>query len=239
VTRLGLSWPAVRLPVFTMYRGDESAGANGSVGQEESSLSEWTLRHLQPHNRSSTKTEYDAASVAKQARWAKESLINHLSMPKAPKNFDKESIAAQARSAKHQLHSLQDSTQRTVFDAEGVAKQSRSAKALLSSQNDRVERGRDVSSALAGPERVSSSEFPPSPRTPETLEKTAFHSLRHQREENEMLVAKVEDFSSRLQLVSPLLFESCSMHSPLQPFCVRADLFYSHPGSARRCGKIP
>ena len=37
------------------------------------------------------------------------------------------------------------------------------------------------------------------PETPETLEKPGFHTLRLQRDENEMLAAQVADVSSRLQ----------------------------------------
>jgi hypothetical protein len=46
--------------------------------------------------------------------------------------------------------------------------------------------------------------------TPETMERSTFHTLRMQRDENELLAVKVEEISSRLQQVFARTFGSSS-----------------------------
>jgi len=91
---------------------------------------------------------------------------------------------------------------------------------------------RDLTTLPTTPSLANTVAPPRTPATPETVEKSTFQTLRSQRDDNEMLVAKVEDISSRLQTVS------CCVNAcfciPLALFAGRAAAKGLQPRAAAR-----
>ena len=127
------------------------------ISKKVSDQSKAAKEQLQTRS-SITKTEYDAESVAQQARWAKEQLDNredrtqktifdaemvaeqtrmamaslaNLPQKVVEKNFDDQAVAQQAKWAKQQLENRPDTTKMTSIDTASVSEQAQWAKKKL------------------------------------------------------------------------------------------------------------
>ena len=103
------------------------------------SQAEWARRQLSQKPKEVTKMvdmNDISKKVSDQSKAAKEKLQTRSSITKT--EYDAESVAQQARWAKEQLDNREDRTQKTVFDAEMVAEQTRMAMASLANLPQKV-----------------------------------------------------------------------------------------------------